>query len=88
MSKRTIEVFTAGCSVCEETVAAVRAAACPSCDVEVRPMQEPGNAEAARGYGIRRLPAVVVDGRLADCCALEAVDIERLRQLGLGQPAT
>ena len=56
MSKRRIEVFTAGCGLCEEVVQVVRDAACDSCDVEVRSTQDEGHAEAARGYGIRRLP--------------------------------
>lgn len=87
MTKRTIEVFTAGCSVCDEVVGAVRAAACPSCQVEVRSMAEPATLEAARRYGIERLPAVVINGTVADCCAVGGVDLERLRELGLGQPA-
>lgn len=87
MSKRRIEVFTAGCGLCEEVVQVVRDAACDSCDVEVRSTQDEGHAEAARGYGIRRLPAVVIDGKLADCCQTSGVDLAQLRALGLGQPA-
>jgi glutaredoxin 3 len=87
MTKRRIEVFTAGCPVCEEVVAALREAACPSCQIEVRPMAEPVHAEAAASYGIQRLPTVVVDGRIADCCRSGGVDLGRLEALGLGQPA-
>jgi glutaredoxin 3 len=87
MKKRKVEVFTAGCEVCEDVVRAVRAAACDSCDVEVRSMHEKAHADAARGYGINRLPAVVIDGKLADCCEMGGVDMDRLRSLGLGQPA-
>ena len=87
MTKRRIEVFTAGCSVCDEVLETVREAACTSCQVEVRPMTEPENTEAAKRYGIRRLPAVVIDGRLAGCCDADGVDLDRLRELGLGQPA-
>ena len=87
MSKRRIEVFTAGCGLCEEVVQEVRAAACDSCEVEVRSTQEDEHAQAARRYGIRRLPAVVIDGKLADCCQAGGVDLEQLRALGLGQPA-
>jgi glutaredoxin 3 len=32
-------------------------------------MHDAAVAVAVRGYGIRSLPAVVIDGRLADCCA-------------------
>lgn len=85
MKKRRIEVFTAGCEICEDVVRAVQEAACDSCEVEVRPTQEKANADRARGYGIQRLPTVVIDGKLADCCAMGGVDLERLRSLGLGQ---
>jgi hypothetical protein len=86
MSKRRIEVFTAGCELCDDVVQQVRAAACDSCEIEVRSTHEKRNAEAARGYGIERLPAVVIDGQLADCCG-GGCDIEQMRALGLGRPA-
>jgi hypothetical protein len=35
-------------------------------------------AVAARGYGIGSLPAVVIDGRLADCCAGRGPDEKTL----------
>jgi len=82
---RTIEVFTAGCPCCDEVVKAVQAAACPSCVVLVQDMQADQAAQAkARQYGLARVPAVVVDGRVADCCTGGPVDLERLRALGLG----
>ena len=36
-------------------------------DIEIRDMHDPAVAAAAVGYGIRRLPTVVIDGRLAKC---------------------
>lgn len=87
MTKRRIEVFTAGCGVCDEVLEAVRENACAACEIEARPMANPENAAAAREHGIRRLPAVVIGGKLADCCAAGGVDLGRLRELGLGQPA-
>lgn len=85
MSKRTFEIFSAGCPLCDEVVAAVREAACPSCEVSVSDLRDPAVAERARGYGVASAPAVVVDGKLADCCQ-GGVSLERLRELGLGQP--
>jgi len=38
-------------------------------DVEIRDTRDRVAAAAARGYSIRRLPAIVIDGRLADWCA-------------------
>jgi hypothetical protein len=83
---RKVEIFSAGCGVCDEIVAAVRAAACPSCKVEVLDMREPRVARRAKALGVRSLPAVAVDGKLADCCAGRGPDLDRLRDAGLGRP--
>lgn len=32
-TKRKVEIFTAGCAVCDETVSKVKALACPSCEI-------------------------------------------------------
>lgn len=83
---RNVEVFTAGCACCDEAVQAVKAAACPSCNVQVRDMKDPSVAAQAKKYGIKGVPAVVIDGKLADCCVSGGVDIETLREMGLGSP--
>jgi len=41
VAKRQIEVFSAGCSACEETVELVNRLACPSCEVIVLNMYDP-----------------------------------------------
>lgn len=91
MSKRTIEIFTAGCPCCDDAVRVVNEAACPSCEVVIHDLRE-GCAtdecrDLAREYGIRAVPAVVVDGVLADCCRTAGVDTSRLRALGVGVSA-
>ncbi len=83
---RKVEIYSAGCPVCGETIAQVRALACPSCEVTVVDMHDPAVAERAAALGIRSLPAVAVDGRLADCCAGRGVDLDVLRRLGVGVP--
>ena len=85
-TKRTIEIFSAGCPACEETVTIVKQAACPSCEVTVLDMHNPEVARRAKSLGIRSLPAVVINGVLADCCAGRGVDEATLRAAGLGQP--
>ncbi len=65
MSKRSVEVFTAGCPLCDETVKLVRELACSNCDVQVWDLRT-GCAtdeclEKAAQYGIHRVPAVVVN---------------------------
>ena len=85
MANRRIEIFSAGCSVCEEGIQAVRDAACSSCDVEVRSMNDPKVAADAKRYGVKSLPAVVINGQLASCSQGGGIDLAELRSLGLGQ---
>jgi len=84
-AKRKIEVFSAGCPACEETVRLVNQIACPSCEVTILDMKAPAVASRAKSLGIRSVPAVVIDGKLADCCAGRGPDEHRLRASGLGQ---
>lgn len=87
-TKRKIEVFSAGCPVCEETVKLVERLACPSCEVQVLDMNDPAVASRAKALGVRSVPAVAIDGKLASCCAGRGVDEATLRAAGLGQPLT
>lgn len=86
VAQRKIEIFSAGCAVCERTIEQVRDAACPSCDIIVHDMRDKSVFERAERLGIRSVPAVVVDGALAGCCAARGPDMAILRQAGLGQP--
>ena len=85
-AKRTIEVFSAGCPACEDTIALVNRVACPSCEVTVLDMHSPDVASRAKRLGIRSVPAVVINGHLAECCAGRGPDEATLRVAGLGQP--
>lgn len=85
-AKRKIEIFSAGCSACEETVKLVNQLACPSCEVTVLDMKDPAVASQAKRLGIRSVPAVVIDGKLADCCAGRGPDRSTLQATGVGQP--
>jgi glutaredoxin 3 len=69
MAKRRIEVFSAGCSTCKETIELVKRLAGSSHEVIVHDMQKSEIASKAKNHGIRSVPAVVVDGKLASCCA-------------------
>ena len=84
--KRKIEVFSAGCPVCNETVDMVNRLKCDSCEVSVLDMNDPAVASRAKTLGIQSVPAVVIDGRLAECCAGRGPDEAVLRAGGLGQP--
>ncbi len=83
--KRTIEVFTAGCPCCEDAVKLVESIACPSCEVIVLDMRTDQAAQAkAKQYGVKRVPAVAVNGKLAACCQAGEVSADTLRALGVG----
>ncbi|MFQ5754570.1 MAG: thioredoxin family protein [Acidiferrobacterales bacterium] len=86
--KRTVEIFVAGCPLCRKTVDLVKRIACPSCAVDVLNMNDPNVASRAIGLGIQSVPAVVIDGMLAEGCAGRGVDEATLRAASVGQPIT
>lgn len=85
-NKRKVEIFSAGCGVCDETVELVKQIACESCEIEVLDMQQDEVAKRAKEYGIKTVPTVVVDGKVADCCAGQNIDEDSLRAEGIGVP--
>jgi hypothetical protein len=48
-------------------------------------MKNPDIAKRAKNLGIGSVPAVVIDGRLAECCG-QGINEETLKAAGLGQP--
>ena len=86
--RRVVEIFSAGCGVCEDAVSLVRRLACSSCDVQVLDMADASIARRARELGIKTVPAVVVDGQLASCCTGAGPTEKALREAGIGQPLT
>jgi glutaredoxin len=88
MNKRIVEIFTAGCPCCDDAVKLVQGLICSSCDLQVLDLRADPAAQAkAKQYGVKRVPAVVVNAQLADCCQMGAVDANRLRALGVGTAA-
>jgi glutaredoxin len=95
MAKRQVEVFTAGCPVCEPAVQLVQEMACPDCEVTVHDLRQtegsftdsprPGAAEKAAQYGITTIPAVVIDGNLVSCCQDSGPNRDELAAAGIGQ---
>jgi glutaredoxin len=83
--KRTIEIFAAGCPACDETIQLVNSIACPSCEVSILDMKEGAVASRARKLGIRSVPAVVIDGKLASCCEGRGASAEALKEAGVGR---
>lgn len=78
-TRKKIEVFSPGCLTCEETIEVVKRLAGSSHEVLIHDMQKSDVASKAKQYGVRSVPAVVVDGKLAECCAGRGPDEHILR---------
>jgi glutaredoxin 3 len=78
--RRKIEIFSAGCAICTETVELVRRIAGSAHDIEIHDMHQAHAAARAKQLGIRSLPSVVVDDKLAGCCAGRGPDETILRE--------
>jgi len=82
--RRKIEVFTAGCPCCIEAIELVEFLAGAEHDIDIRDMHDPDVAAMASGYGVRRVPAVVIDGQLVDHIAGFGLDEATLTQAIFG----
>jgi hypothetical protein len=65
-AEKKIEVFSAGCGLCSEVVDMVMRVAGSRHQVVVRDMHKVDVARKAKDYGIRTIPAVVIDGKLVN----------------------
>lgn len=80
-----IEVFIAGCPLCEPAVQTVQDTACPNCTVKIYNLQNGEGRAEAEEYGVNRVPTIVVNGQIAACCQSSGkVDAETLRSMGVG----
>ena len=77
--KHQIEIFSAGCKICKDTIATVRKLAGHEHEVIVHDMQQDEIALQAAKHGVRSVPAVVINGELAGCCAGRGVEESVLR---------
>lgn len=87
-AKRSVEIFTAGCPICEETVNLVKSLTCPSCDVQIYDLREGYTMiecrEKAARYGVVAVPAIAIDGALLECCLREPLTPDSLRAAAIG----
>lgn len=84
-TQRQVEIFTAGCLACNETVQMVQSIVCESCEITVLDMNDAAVAQRAKEIGVSRVPAVVVDGQLAGCCTNSGPNEQTLRETGIGR---
>lgn len=85
VTKRKVEVFSAGCPICQDTINLVREISCPFCEVTVLDMNDDDVSQRTKAIGIRRVPAVLIYGKLADCCSVGAPNEQDLRKAGIGR---
>ena len=78
--KKKIEIFAAGCPTCSETVELLKRIAGATHDIEILDMHQADVAARAKRHGIRSVPSVVIDGKLAGCCAGRGPDEAILRR--------
>ena len=76
--KTIIEVFSAGCSLCRDSVKEVQEKYADSSEVRVLDMHDKDIAERAKKIGITAVPAIVIDGKIADCCSGRGMKLESL----------
>ena len=73
MSKNKIEVFVAGCQVCESTIEKIREIACSSCDVTIYDINNGCESnvckDKAAEYKVTKVPAIAINGKLLECCS-------------------
>ena len=84
--KRKIEIFSAGCPVCQDAIATIKDNVCASCEVTILDMNDPAVAGRAKSLCVKSVPAVLINGKLADCCAGRGPDIDVLTAAGFGVP--
>lgn len=86
--KRKVEIFSAGCPVCEETIDLVNSLACSSCEIIVHDMHSQDGSARATLLGVKSLPAVAVNDELIACCKDRGVSAAVLKASGIGQALT
>ncbi|PKN61712.1 MAG: glutaredoxin [Deltaproteobacteria bacterium HGW-Deltaproteobacteria-15] len=84
--KRRIEVFTAGCPVCEGVVDMVKELSCQHCELTFYDLHNHEGMDQAKTYGVTAVPAVAVNGNLLECCRHRPITREDLKSAGLGEP--
>ncbi len=75
---KKVEVFSAGCALCEDTIVELNGIA-GSKEVTILDMDDPAVVSRAKSLGIASIPAVLVNGKPADCCAGRGVDVATVK---------
>ena len=87
--KTRVEIFTANCPVCDPVVKMVNEVACENCEITtydlVKQCEDKTCLTKLKEYGIKKVPAIAVNGKLLDCCRDSAITKDDLINAGIGQ---
>jgi hypothetical protein len=87
--KRSVEIFTAGCPVCDPVVQMVKDLACDQCEITIYDLINQCDDKVCLSkietYQIKKVPSVAVDGKLLNCCVNEGISKDELIKAGIGQ---
>ncbi|WP_339790945.1 thioredoxin family protein [uncultured Imperialibacter sp.] len=87
--KRTVEIFTAGCPVCDPVVKMVEELAYDQYEISIYDLVKQCDDQTClnkvAAYVIKKVPTVAVDGVLLSCCQNQGISREQLIKAGIGQ---
>ena len=87
ITRRRVEIFSAGCATCRRTIEQLREQIDSRHEIVIHDLHnDKAAAEKAESFGIRTVPAVVVDGSLLACCKNTGPTLKELYAAGLGRP--
>ncbi|HEX9744252.1 MAG TPA: thioredoxin family protein [bacterium] len=78
-----IEIFSADCFLCDEAIEAVKKSAGSDWEIKILDIRQPESIEKAKSYGIKRIPAVVVNGNTNLLCPGCVNDKAALKAAGI-----
>lgn len=81
--KRQIEIFKAGCPVCEPIVQIVKDTAGITYDITFHNLSESCDGDICKKYNVKRIPAVALDGKLLDRCTNIEITKDDLTNAGI-----
>lgn len=85
--RKRVEIFTAGCTLCNPVVELIRSNSSENCDVMVYDLIKQCDSKECLSkvveYGVKSIPAIVVDGKLLDSCQNSGISIMDLINSGI-----
>ena len=87
--KRQIEIFTSNCPICESVVELVKTTAGENCEIILHDISQDSKSKTSiakmEAYKVKRIPTIIVDGKLLSCCSNLEITKDSLVSAGIGQ---